>query len=48
MDKVKISIEEQEEKLKNAVKSLDIDLSNLYLSDVNADYVTVRWKRKMC
>lgn len=46
VDKVKISIEEQEEKLKNAVKSLDIDLSNLYLSDVNADYVTVRWKKK--
>jgi uncharacterized protein YggE len=44
--KVKLSIEEQEVKLKNAVKSLGIDLDNLYLSDVNADYVKIRWQKK--
>ena len=45
-NRVKVSIEEQEEKLKSAVKSLGIDLSNLYLSDVNADYVKIRWQKK--
>lgn len=46
VNKVKIAIEEQEEKLKNAVKSLGIDLTNLYLSDANADYVKIRWQTK--
>lgn len=46
VNKVKVTIEEQEEKLKNAVKSLGIDLTNLYLSDANADCVKVRWLRK--
>lgn len=46
VNKVKITIEEQEDKLKTAVKSLNIDLTNLYLSDANADYVKVRWQKK--
>lgn len=45
-NKVKISIEEQEGKLKNTLKSINIDLSNLYLSDANADYVKIRWQQK--
>ena len=46
VNKVKVTIEEQEEKLKTAVKSLGIDLTNLYLSDANADYVKIRWQKK--
>jgi uncharacterized protein YggE len=46
VNKVKVTIEEQEEKLKSAVKSLGIDLTYLYLSDVNADYVKVSWQKK--
>lgn len=45
-DKVKISIEEQETKLKAALTSVGVDLSNLYLSDANADYVKVSWQKK--
>jgi len=46
VNKAKVTIEEQEEKLKAAVKSLGIDLTNLYLSDANADYVKIRWQKK--
>ena len=46
VNKVKVTIEEQEEKLKSTVKSLGIDLTNLYLSDANADYVKIRWQKK--
>jgi uncharacterized protein YggE len=46
VNKEKISIEFQEEKLKNAIKSLGIDLANLSLSDANADYVKIRWQKK--
>ena len=46
VNKVKVTIEEQEEKLNNAVKSLGIALTNLYLSDANADYVKIRWQKK--
>lgn len=46
VNKVKVTIEEQEEKLKNIVKSLGIDLTNLFLSDANADYVKVSWRTK--
>ncbi len=42
----KVSIEAQEEKLKNALISLGIDLENLFLSDANADYVKIRWQKK--
>lgn len=46
VNKVKVTIDEQEEKLKQAVKSLGIDVANLYLSDANADYVKIRWQKK--
>jgi uncharacterized protein YggE len=46
MNKTKVSIEEQEEKLKAAVKTLGINLQNLYISDVTAGYVKVYWKTK--
>ncbi|GAA4449029.1 SIMPL domain-containing protein [Rurimicrobium arvi] len=45
-NKNKVTIEEQEAKLKSSLQSLGIDLSNLYLSDANADYVKVRWAKK--
>ncbi len=44
-NKVKISIEEQEEKLKVVIKEQGANLANLYLSDVAADYVKVHWKK---
>jgi len=46
VNRTKLTIEEQEEKLKNSIKSLGIDLTNLYLSDANADYVKIRWQKK--
>lgn len=45
-NKEKITIEAQEENLKTALKGLNIDLSNLSLSDVNADYVKVKFRTK--
>lgn len=45
-NKIKVTIEEQEEKLKSAIKSQGIDLANLSLSDANADYIKVRWQQK--
>lgn len=42
----KITIEQQEEKLRNAVTAAGIELKNLSVSDVNADYMKVRWKTK--
>ncbi len=44
--KTKITIEEQEEQLKDALKEIGIDLANLSLSDANADYVKIRWSKK--
>ncbi|MDD2983649.1 MAG: SIMPL domain-containing protein [Crocinitomicaceae bacterium] len=44
--KVKVTIEEQEEKLIGSLKTLGIEIDNLSLSDANADYVKVRWKVK--
>ncbi|MFN4881700.1 MAG: SIMPL domain-containing protein [Bacteroidota bacterium] len=46
VDKTKITIDIQEESLINALKNIGIDLSNLYLSDANADYVKVYWQKK--
>jgi uncharacterized protein YggE len=46
IDKTKVTVQEQEDKLKNALKLLNIDLSNLNLQDANADYVKVRWQKK--
>jgi len=44
INKEKVSIQAQEEKLKGQLKSLGIDMSNLFLSDANADLITIRWK----
>jgi uncharacterized protein YggE len=46
INKDKITIETQEAQLKNALKSIGIDLKNLYLSDVNSDYVKIRRQKK--
>ena len=46
VNKEKVSIEIQEEKLKTALKEIGVDLKNLYLSDANADYVKVKWRTK--
>lgn len=46
VNKEKVSIEVQEEKLKSAIKSLGINLNDLSLSDANADYVKIRWQKK--
>lgn len=46
VNRTKVTIEEQEEKLKTAVKSIGVDLTNLYLSDANADFVKVSWQKK--
>lgn len=42
----KITIEQQEEKLKKAVLNAGIDLKNLAISDVNSSYIKVRWNAK--
>jgi uncharacterized protein len=46
VNKVKVSIEEQEVKLKDAIKSIGVDLRNLSISDLNADYIKVSWQKK--
>ncbi|MCE3278899.1 MAG: hypothetical protein K0S44_1090 [Bacteroidetes bacterium] len=46
VNKEKITIEMQEEKLKSGLKEIGIDLKNLSLSDANADYVKVKWRSK--
>jgi uncharacterized protein YggE len=46
INKDKITIETQESQMKNALKAIGIDLKNLYLSDVNSDYVKVRRQKK--
>jgi uncharacterized protein YggE len=46
LNRTKVTIEEQEEKLKTVVKSIGIDVINLFLSDTNADYVKVGWLKK--
>lgn len=45
-NKLKVTIEEQEDKLKTALKSLGINLSDLYISDITSDYVRIYWKKK--
>lgn len=44
VNKEKISIQNQEAKLKESLRAIGIDLSNLYLSDAQADYITIRRK----
>ena len=46
INRTKVSIEEQEEKLKIVVKSIGIDLINLCLSEASSDYVKIRWQKK--
>jgi uncharacterized protein len=46
INKEKITIESQEEKLKKYLKEIGIDLNDLYLADANADYVKIRRKTK--
>ncbi|MFN5334535.1 MAG: SIMPL domain-containing protein [Bacteroidota bacterium] len=46
VNKDKITIETQEAQMKNALKSIGVDLKNLYLSDVNSDYVKIRRQKK--
>ncbi len=46
VNKTKVSIEEQELKLKDAIKSIGVDLANLSVSDLNADYIKVNWQKK--
>jgi uncharacterized protein len=45
-NKEKLTIEQQEDKLKLLIQSLNIDLANLVVSDADADYVRVNWQRK--
>lgn len=45
-NRVKITIEEQEEKLKLLIQSLRIDFTNLSVSDADADFVRVSWQKK--
>ena len=44
--KTKISIEKQETDLKNAIKSLGIDMKNLSLKGAIASYQKVKWTKK--
>ena len=44
--KTKITVEEQEASLRDAIKVLGIDANNLSLSDVNSQYVRVRIMKK--
>ncbi|MBK7213090.1 MAG: SIMPL domain-containing protein [Bacteroidales bacterium] len=46
VNRVKITIEEQEEKLKLLIQSLRIDFTNLSVSDADADFVRVSWQKK--
>ncbi len=46
VNKEKVTIESQEEKLKTYLKEIGVDIKNLYLSDANADYVKVKWRTK--
>jgi uncharacterized protein YggE len=45
-NKKTISVEEQEQNLKNALKNLKLDLKNLSLADANADFVRIEWRKK--
>lgn len=46
LDKVKITIEDQETKLKMGLQSIGVELDNLFLSDANADYVRIKRSNK--
>lgn len=44
--RTKITIPEQEERLKTSLTAMGIDLSNLFLSDANADFIKINWQKK--
>ena len=44
--KEKITIDKQEADLKEALKSIDVSLDDLSLSDANANYIRVKWTKK--
>ncbi len=44
--KTKITIEEQEQKLKTILTSVGIDVKKLYLSNANANMVKIQWQKK--
>lgn len=46
VQKTKITVEEQEEKLKAAIKAIGIQTENLYLTNANADYVKISRQKK--
>lgn len=46
INKDKLTIEVQEVNLKQALKSIGIDLKDLYVSDINADFVKIRRQKK--
>lgn len=39
------TVVQQEEKLKEAISALNIDLQNFYLADANADHISILWKK---
>lgn len=45
-NRVKVTIQEQEEKLKASLKAININLDDFALSDASSDYVRVRWNTK--
>ncbi|MFN4915039.1 MAG: SIMPL domain-containing protein [Sphingomonadales bacterium] len=45
-NKKTISVEEQEQNLKNALKNLKVDLKNLSLAGADADLVRIEWRKK--
>ena len=46
VNKAKVTIEAQEQKLKEAIQSLGIAPDRLFLSDADASYVKINWKTK--
>ncbi len=46
VNKEKLTIESQEENLKSNLKEIGVDLNNIFLSDANADYVRVNWRKQ--
>ena len=41
-----LTVEQQESNLKDALRALGINLNNLELSDANADYIRIKWRKK--
>ena len=44
--KDKITIESQEQALKQGVADIGISLENLFLADANSNYISVKWQKK--